>query len=65
MQGFSYDEAKEVFQVGDEFQVEAMAAVGRPGRVENLAESLQAREIPSNRKKVAEIIFEGGFPGER
>jgi nitroreductase len=61
MQGFNYDQAKEVLQVSDEHQVEAMAAVGRPGKKEDLPLPLQEREFPSGRKKVEEFVFEGGF----
>jgi nitroreductase len=61
MQGFSYDRAREVLRVGDEYQVEAMAAVGRPGRKEDLPSSLQEREFPSGRKKLEQIVFEGGM----
>jgi nitroreductase len=61
MQGFSYDRAREVLRVGDEYQVEAMAAVGRPGRKEDLPPSLQEREFPSGRKKLEQIVFEGGM----
>jgi nitroreductase len=62
MQGFSYDRAKEVLAVPDDHQVEAMAAVGRPGNREDLpTAALQEREIPSQRKKVEEFAFEGGF----
>jgi len=59
MQGFNYDKAKEALQVSDEYQVEAMAAIGRPGRKEDLPLNLQEREFPSSRKKVEEIAFEG------
>ena len=61
MQGFNYDKAKELLHVSDEYQVEAMIAVGRPGRKEDLPLALQEREEPSSRKKVEEISFEGGF----
>jgi nitroreductase len=61
MQGFNYDKAKEFLKVSDEYQVEAMIAVGRPGRKEDLPVALQEREFPSGRKKVEEIAFEGGF----
>ncbi len=43
--------------------MQAMIAVGRPGRVEDLAEAQREREKPSPRKPVAEIALEGGFPG--
>lgn len=61
MQGFDYDKAKTVLNIPDEYQVEAMAAVGKPGRKENLPEALRERETPSTRKPIAEIVFEGKF----
>ena len=61
MQGFDYDRAASELGVTDEYQVEAMAAVGRPGIKEDLPRALQEREVPSQRKKVEEIAFEGGL----
>jgi nitroreductase len=61
MQGFQYDRAKEMLRVADEYQVEAMAAVGRLGNKEDLPLPLQEREFPSGRKTVEEFAFEGGF----
>jgi nitroreductase len=61
MQGFDYDKAKEILNVPDDYQVEAMIAVGRKGRKEELPAYLQEREFPSNRKSVAEIAMEGSF----
>ena len=61
MQGFDYDKAASELGVTDEYQVEAMAAVGRPGNKEDLPPALQERESPSQRKKVEEFAFEGGF----
>ena len=61
MQGFDYDRARTVLAVPDDYQVEAMAAVGRPGRKEDLPEDLQKREAPSDRKKVDRIAWEGKF----
>lgn len=61
MQGFDYDRAREVLNIPDDYEVEAMIAVGKPGKKENLPEKLQEREFPSNRKKVSEIAFEGKF----
>jgi nitroreductase len=61
MQGFDYDRARSELSVNDEFQVEAMIAVGRPGNKEDLPPAVQAREFPSSRKKLEEIVFEGGF----
>ncbi len=61
MQGFSYDKAREVLGVPEDHQVEAMAAVGRPGDPEDLPLALQEREQPSLRKRLDELAFEGGF----
>jgi nitroreductase len=61
MQGFSYSRAKTELHIPDDFQVEAMAAIGRPGRIEDLPENLRQREIPSGRKALSEIVCEGSF----
>jgi nitroreductase len=65
MQGFDYDRAKNDLGVPDDHQVEAMAAVGRPGDPRDLPEAQQVREKPSQRKKVEEFVFEGGFRNPR
>ena len=61
MQGFDYEKARAVLNIPEHFQVDAMIAVGRPGKREDLPEDLQEREQPSDRKPVAEIVIEGGF----
>ncbi len=61
MQGFSYTRAKTELAIPDDFVVEAMAAVGKPGRLDTLPEDLQKREMPNGRKPLAEIICEGPF----
>lgn len=62
MQGFDYDRARTELNVPKEYDVEAMIAVGKPGKKEDLPPNLQEREIPSGRKKLSEIVFEGKFP---
>ena len=64
MQGFDYDKAKEVLQIPNGYQVEAMIAVGKKGKKEDLPQYLQEREFPSARKSIAEIAMEGGFKKE-
>jgi len=64
MQGFDYDKAKEILGVPDGYQVEAMIAVGKPGRKEDLLDYQQDREFPSSRKSIAEIVMEGSFKNE-
>ena len=61
MEGFDYDRARKELWIPDEFQVEAMAAVGKPGPKELLPEKLRARESPNDRRKLSESIFEGPF----
>ena len=58
MEGFDQERARKELQIPDEFQVEAMAAVGRPGPKELLPERLQARESPNDRRKVSESQIE-------
>jgi len=41
--------------------VQAMVAVGKQGRKENLPPELREREAPTDRRKLAETVFEGRF----
>ncbi len=61
MEGFDYDKAKTDFGIPDEYTVEAMVAIGKPGKKEDLPESLQERETPSDRKPLKDLIFNGKF----
>ena len=61
MQGFDYERARTELGIPDDFQVEAMAAVGRLGGKEVLPEALQKRESPNERRKLQESICEGRF----
>ena len=61
MQGFDYDRAKTDLKIPDGYRVEAMIAVGKPGKKEVLSEQNQKREAPSDRKQLAEIACEGPF----
>ena len=54
--------AKEKLGVSDDYNVEMMIAVGKPGKLEDLPEALRAHEKISDRKPLDEIIFEGKFP---
>lgn len=61
MQGFDYDKARQVLQVPADYTVEAMVAIGKPGNKDDLPERLRQREVPSGRKRLAEIVWEGPF----
>ena len=61
MQGFDYERARTELSIPDDYHVEAMAAVGLPASPEVLPEQLQAKEGPSDRRKLEETICEGPF----
>jgi nitroreductase len=61
MQGFDYERARTELKIPDQFQVEAMAAVGKPGDPSTLPDKLRAKESPNDRRKLNESICEGPF----
>ena len=61
MAGFDYEKAKDICKISDDYQVEAMVAIGKQGKKENLPETLQKKEIPSDRKPLTQIVIEGCF----
>jgi nitroreductase len=61
MQGFDYDRAKTALEIPDEYQVEAIVAVGKPGAKESLPEKLQAIEAPNDRRPLDQTVCEGPF----
>ena len=61
MAGVDYDRTKAEFGVPDEYEVMAMYAIGKRAPVESLPEKYQAREAPSDRLPLNEVIFEGEF----
>jgi nitroreductase len=61
MQGFYFDRVRQELGVPDDYSVDAMFAVGRPGDPADLPQRLRDREAPSGRKPVADIVREGLF----
>jgi nitroreductase len=61
MEGFDYDRARKELKVPDGYAVEAMFAIGKLGKKEDLPEKYQKSETPSNRKPIKEFIAEGEF----
>lgn len=61
MQGFDYNLAKKQLNIPDDYHIEIMIAVGKPGKKSNLPKELQKLEKPSVRKELEEIVMEGKF----
>ena len=61
MQGFDYEKAKEVFEIFNNYKVEAMIAIGKKGNKENLTENLKNKEVISDRKPLNQIVFKNIF----
>ena len=62
MVGFDADRAFEDLSVPKGHKVEAVYAVGRKADPAGLPEELRARDLPSDRRSLEELAFEGGFP---
>ncbi len=61
MAGFDRARARTTLNVPDDYDVEAMIAIGHPGDPDDLPEALREGEQPSGRKPVHEIAWEGPF----
>ena len=61
MAGFDRGKARATLRVPDDYEVEAMVAVGHRGDPAALPPELQTREMPSGRQAVSEIVREGPF----
>lgn len=58
MQGFDYEKAKRVCKLQDDYAVESMISIGKPGKTEDLPQDIQVKEIPSSRKPLKELIID-------
>ena len=63
MVGFDMERAFAELNVPQGYRVEAAIAIGRQGDKSLLPEPMQAREAPSSRKPLSELMLEGGFSG--
>jgi nitroreductase len=61
--GFDREKARQALVIPAEYQVEAMAVIGQPAPAETLPEGLREREIPSQRKPLENLIFDGKWTG--
>ena len=62
MEGFDYAKAYKDLNISEkDYTVEAMCAIGKPGKISDLPADLQEREKPSDRRPFEEILFEGSL----
>jgi hypothetical protein len=61
MEGFDYDRARTTLHIPDNYDLEAMCAIGKLGDKKNLSQALAEREVPADRKPLEALIFEGAF----
>jgi nitroreductase len=61
MQGFDYARARTELAIPPQFELHAMAVVGKPGDAGLLTENLRARERPNDRRPVTQTVCEGPF----
>jgi nitroreductase len=62
MSGVDWDQVRAELKVPERFRVDAACVIGRIGSADVLDEKLRAREMPSDRKPVADFAFAGDFP---
>ncbi|MFM1654047.1 nitroreductase family protein [Brevibacillus sp. B_LB10_24] len=61
MGGFDRDKAREILRVPDEFELQAVVSIGYRDSAEALPDAYREREKPSDRRPLAESLFEGEF----
>lgn len=61
MAGFDYDKMEEMLGLSKGYEIEAMAAVGKHGKEEQLPEEMREKETPSDRKEISEIVNKEDF----
>lgn len=61
IEGFDYERARTELGIPDDYDIEAMYIVGKPGRLDVLSTELQKREVPSDRLPTQELLFKGRF----
>lgn len=62
MGGFEGEKLAPALELPEGHHIHVVVAVGRKGDIDDLPEKLQAREMPSPRRPVAEVAARGRFP---
>ena len=61
MWGFHHDQAADALKLPEYFSTQALIAFGHPAPAEALPDSLREREVPSPRKALSELMFNGAM----
>jgi len=61
--GFDYDKTRQELRIPEEYNIEAMCAIGKYAEGAELSPDLAEREKPSQRKELQELISWGEFKG--
>lgn len=61
MGGFYPDKARIALRIPEEFAIEVIIAIGKIGDKETLPPGLRAREVPTPRRALGELVTEGAF----
>ncbi|WP_027091394.1 nitroreductase family protein [Cohnella thermotolerans] len=61
MTGFDFAKAREILEIPEDHAIQALVAIGYQGAKENLPEGIRAREVPSQRVPVKDVLYEGSF----
>lgn len=57
--GFDREQARQALAVPDRYELHAVIALGYRGDKNSLPERIREREVPSGRKPLSEVVFEG------
>lgn len=61
MTGVNFDKVPEVLGIPNGFRVECAVAIGKIGEKSQLPEGIREREVPSPRKPLSDVAFDGIF----
>jgi nitroreductase len=61
MAGFDYDKARQVFEIPENYNIEAMYAIGYPADPKILSKELQEKEVFTQRDSISKFSFENEF----
>lgn len=59
--GFAHEHARKILHIPADYSIDLILALGKLGDKTRLPEKLQAREQPTQRKELDEIVFKDGF----